>query len=80
MTNSGSDTVSVIDGNTSRRQDVTVDSDPNDVSVNPNTNMIYVANRDSNTISVIDGNTNSVVKNITVGQDPRLCLSIQIQI
>ena len=40
------------------------------IAVNPNTNMIYVANADDNTTSVIDGKTSSVVKTIPVGRDP----------
>ena len=34
---------------------------PVDISVNPNTNIIYTADYNSNTISVIDGKTNRVV-------------------
>jgi YVTN family beta-propeller protein len=30
------------------------------VSVNPSTNIAYVANRDDNTVSVIDGKTNTL--------------------
>jgi YVTN family beta-propeller protein len=41
---------------------------PNFVSVNPSTNMIYVANYYDNTISVIDGKTNRVT--ITIPVDP----------
>ena len=41
-----------------------VGNSPDGVAVNPNTNMVYVANYDDNTMSVIDGKTNSVVKTI----------------
>ena len=40
------------------------------VSVNPSTNIVYVANYDNNTVSVIDGKTNRVIANVTVGTSP----------
>jgi YVTN family beta-propeller protein len=43
---------------------------PSDISVNPNTNLVYVANEDSNTVSVIDGNNNTIVSEVTVGTSP----------
>jgi len=43
---------------------------PSAVGVNPNTDMIYVANYSSNNVSVIDSNTNSVVTTISVGDWP----------
>jgi YVTN family beta-propeller protein len=49
---------------------VAAGKDPFAVAVNPNTNMIYLANNGSDTVSVIDGKTNSVVKNIMVGTGP----------
>ena len=49
---------------------ITVGSYPSDISVNPSTNIAYVANADSNTVSVIDGKTNTVISNITVGRSP----------
>jgi YVTN family beta-propeller protein len=48
---------------------VTVDQ-PVDVSVNPKTNIAYVANLVDNTISVIGGKTNTVITNIQVGAIP----------
>ena len=54
-------TVSVIDGKTNRvTANVTVGNSPYGVSVNPSTNIAYVANYDDNTVSVIDGKTNRV--------------------
>src|SRR5690242_19055596 len=47
-----------------------VDTSPTDVSINPNTNTIYVPNWGSDNVSVIDGKSNSVIKNITVGSLP----------
>jgi YVTN family beta-propeller protein len=43
---------------------------PSGVSVNPATNIAYVANSGSSTVSVIDGKTNTVLSNITVGTTP----------
>src|SRR2546428_7611889 len=39
---------------------------PTGIDVNPNTNLIYVANFNYGTVSVINGSTNSVVNTITV--------------
>jgi YVTN family beta-propeller protein len=41
---------------------------PNDIAINPNTNLIYVTerHRGSNIVSVIDGKTNNVAKTIDV--------------
>jgi YVTN family beta-propeller protein len=49
---------------------IAVGNAPHSVAVNPNTDMIYVTNRDSNTVSVIDGKTNSVIKTVKVGVHP----------
>jgi YVTN family beta-propeller protein len=45
------------------------------LAINPNTNTVYVANRDSNTVSVIDcngfsGKTDLVIKSLQVGGSP----------
>ncbi len=70
VANSGSDTVSVIDGKTNNViQALDVDS-PTDIAVNQETNTIYVASLDSNTTFVIDGNTNQVMENVPVGRFP----------
>jgi YVTN family beta-propeller protein len=47
-----------------------VGSYPFAVSVNPSTNIAYVANLDDDTVSVIDGKINKVTTNITVGKNP----------
>jgi YVTN family beta-propeller protein len=68
--------VSVIDGGTnSVVTDVMVgkiaeDIDADPIAINPNTNLIYVANQYSDTVSVIDGGTNSVVTDVTVARRP----------
>jgi YVTN family beta-propeller protein len=62
-----SDSVSVIDGKTNKVvDDITLDLPASEISVNPQTNMIYVAGSDS--VSVIDGKTNKVVDDITLDQ------------
>jgi YVTN family beta-propeller protein len=43
---------------------------PISVAVNPNTNMVYVANSNSSTVSVIDGTANSLVRDVPVGEFP----------
>src|SRR6185312_14814722 len=40
---------------------------PTCIAINPDTNLIYVANGTSNNISVIEGYTNKLVENISVG-------------
>ena len=49
---------------------ITVGKSPEGIAVNPETNMVYVANRDLNSTAVIDGKTNKVVANVTVGPSP----------
>jgi YVTN family beta-propeller protein len=83
VTNSGDDTVSVIDGISASRYisvidgntntvtaNIKVGSSPSDVSVNPSTNMVYVIKYHDNTVSVIDGKTNTVTATIKVGTQP----------
>jgi YVTN family beta-propeller protein len=43
---------------------------PNGIAVNPNTNMIYVANTDSNTVSVLNGSNDEILTNILVDNQP----------
>jgi YVTN family beta-propeller protein len=52
------------------QQSIHVRDKPESVAVNPNTNMIYVANSDSDTVSVIDGSAHTVVRTIPVGDGP----------
>ena len=49
---------------------IKVGDGPNEVAVNPDTNMVYVINQRSDSLSVIDGSTNNVVKTIDVGDFP----------
>ncbi len=67
-----SKTLFVINGSTNNVMgNVTVGTLPEGITVNPNTNKIYVANFESNSVSVIDGVTNSLVGSITVGTNPQ---------
>jgi YVTN family beta-propeller protein len=56
VTNAGSGTVSVIDGDTNTVVGtITVGNDPRGVAYNPGNGYMYVTNQHSNTVSVIDG-------------------------
>jgi YVTN family beta-propeller protein/VCBS repeat-containing protein len=73
VANLGSNTVSVIDGETSKiaAKPIPVGTRPWGVAVNPATNRVYVTNLGSNTVTVIDAATNAVVGSaIPVGRDP----------
>jgi DNA-binding beta-propeller fold protein YncE len=66
--------VSVIDGTTNKViENFPVAAASSSLSVNPQTNMIYVVGRNSSTSGfvsvVIDGTTNELVKNITMDSD-----------
>jgi YVTN family beta-propeller protein len=45
-------------------------ADPWDITVNPATDIIYIANRLSNTISVLDGSTDRILATIDSGSSP----------
>jgi YVTN family beta-propeller protein len=76
VVNQDSDTVSVINSSTNRVvADITIvtnmgeeqeDTIPTAVAVNPDMNMVYVADWWNDIISVINGSTNSVVAHIEV--------------
>ena len=75
VTNSGSNTISVIDGKTNKVvATIPVGASPHGVvaldSPVGGFITIYVTNSGSNTISVIDGKTNKVVATIPVGASP----------
>ncbi len=71
VSNSNSNTVSVIDGLTNTvLANVPVGNTPIGVNVNSTTNRIYTANEFSNDVSVIDGTTNTVITNVLVGAFP----------
>ena len=71
VANSGSDTVSVIDGaNNVKLKDITVGQNPGYMSFYP-PNKIYVVNSASGTVSLIDLITNTKIKDaIPVGENP----------
>ncbi len=68
IANSGSNSVSVIDGSTKAVSSVTVGAVPKAVAINPVSNTIYVANQDDGTVSAIDGVTATVVRHGDGGQ------------
>jgi YVTN family beta-propeller protein len=74
VANTNSNSVSVIDGDSSNPnvvKSIPVGIQPNAIAINPTTNKIYVANTGSNTVSVIDGKMDyAIIKNITVGKAP----------
>ena len=71
VTNSGDDTVSVIDASTNTVvATIDVGTTPFDIAFNPNTKLVYVINQGSDSISVINGDTNTVVDTISVGDSP----------
>jgi YVTN family beta-propeller protein len=49
---------------------IPVGKNPTAVSVNPSTNIAYVANFDEDTVSVIDCKTNKGIVTIPVGKNP----------
>ena len=68
MTNSNSNTVSVINPTTNTVvATIPVGESPFGVAVNPANGLVYVTNAGSNTVSVIDPATNTVVATIPVG-------------
>ena len=71
VVNTGSDTVSVLDGNTYNILiTITVGRTPQGIALDAAFNTIYVANIDSHSVTVIDGSNNSVKKTIPVGPSP----------
>jgi YVTN family beta-propeller protein len=76
VANTGSNTVSVIDGKTDRVvATIPVGADPHGIIVSNTLGKVYVTNSGSNTVSVIDGKMNKVVAKIPVGSNPhRLAL------
>jgi YVTN family beta-propeller protein len=71
ITNSGSNTVSVVDTATNAVvATVAVGSQPFGVAVNAAGTRAYIGNRGANSVSFIDTVTNTVVATIVVGVDP----------
>jgi len=69
VANSGSNTVTVIDGADNSTATVAAGSYPYAVAINPATNKIYIANCNSKTVTVIDGANNSTT-DVDVGTYP----------
>ena len=71
ITNSESDTVSIIDTKTNKViATVPVGNYPYGVAVNPDGTKVYVTNYYSDTVSVVDTTTNTVIDTIPVGEWP----------
>ncbi|MFJ1701792.1 IPT/TIG domain-containing protein [Streptomyces sp. NPDC088252] len=71
VTNSGANTVSVIDATTNTVTDtIPVGISPWGVAASPDDLQVYVANNGSDTVSVIDATTNTVTDTIAVGHQP----------
>jgi YVTN family beta-propeller protein len=63
----------VIDGrlvNDSIGDDIPIGGSPTGIAVNPNTDTIFVTDRESGSISVIDAQTNNIIKEIPIGGSP----------
>ncbi|MDW5551992.1 PKD domain-containing protein [Methanosarcina sp.] len=72
ITNSESNSVSVIDATTNKvTTTIPVGSNPIGVTINPNGTKVYVVNARSSDISVIDTATNSVVATVRAGNFPQ---------
>jgi YVTN family beta-propeller protein len=69
ITNSGDNTVSVIDTktNTVIGSPIPVGELPWGVAVSPNGSRVYIANGNSGTVSVIDARTNTAISTIAAG-------------
>ena len=71
VANSGSATVTVINGVDNSTSTIAVGTNPAGIAVNPTTNKIYVTNRGIGTVTVIDGADNSTVT-ASAGLSPRI--------
>jgi len=72
ITNSESNSVSVIDATTNKvTATIPVGSNPIGVAINPNGTKVYVVNARSSDVSVIDTATNSVVATVRAGNFPQ---------
>src|ERR1051326_6988017 len=70
VTNSGSNTISVIDGKTNKVvATILVGASPHNI-IGSMLGKLYVTNSGSDNVSVIDGKTNKVVATIPVGTSP----------
>ncbi|MCL2659354.1 MAG: Ig-like domain repeat protein, partial [Acidobacteriaceae bacterium] len=70
IANSGSNTVSVINGVTAIVSSISVGRGPYTVAVDPVTNTAYVSNTTDGTVSVIDGASKAVTATVPVGMNP----------
>ena len=74
VTNYGSDSISVIDGDTDELLGyIPVGNGPWGIAVNDSTNRIYVVDSGEDTISVINGYTSAVKTTLPVGRGAKYC-------
>jgi len=64
------DAVIVVDPKSRKAQSVKVGAEPLAISINPQTNRVYVANSGNGTVSIIDGATDKVIATVDVGMLP----------
>jgi YVTN family beta-propeller protein len=62
--------ISLIEPNLTHKN-ISVARIPNDLTINPRTNMVYIVNNDNNRISVIDAKTDQVIKTISLSLEDR---------
>ena len=70
MSNSGSNTVTIIDGATNAVTTVNAGSAPLGVAVNPTTDKVYVANNSGNTVTVIGAGAQDVPLKVAISPLP----------
>jgi YVTN family beta-propeller protein len=71
VTNSKSNTVSVINGSLNAVYDtIGVGDLPVGIAINPKTNMLYVVDSGSGTVSIIDGSTNTISDRLAIESTP----------
>jgi YVTN family beta-propeller protein len=68
--NEKSKSVSVIDNDIKIGQDIKLEHSPTNITVNPNTNKVYVSSYEDKTMDVIDGNSNIIEHSINLGFNP----------
>ena len=74
VSNSGDNTVSVLNYDGKLIKTVPVGSHPVDIAVNSFDGFVYVANSFDSSISIINSSIDEVIQNLTVGNDPNYIL------
>ena len=63
--------ISLIEPNLTHHKNISVAKIPNELTINPKTNMVYIVNNDNNRISVIDAQTDQIIKTISLSLEDR---------